>query len=160
MKPSDFTRNYSWGGISFDYSAGWKVLDENDSHGIVRMNAESPRDAIVMLHLYPVNRWVGLEQKVEEFKSITQSTLPDGFSYTDSTISALAIEEGVKEVTESFLISDSNGPVPYTRRFIAKDLGDHFLFIMAQVADEDIPKDGNTIDIIIRSATYGSNESR
>jgi len=159
MNPSDFTRNYSWNGISFDYSAGWKVLDENDSHGIIRMNAESPRDAIVMIQLYPVGRWNGLDQMVEQFRSGTQGTLPNGFSYSDSNLSTPALKEGMKEAVETFLISDANGPVPHIRRFVAKEVGDHFLFIMAQVADEDIPKDGNAIDIIIRSATYDSNQS-
>jgi hypothetical protein len=131
------TKSHRSGSMAFSYPKNWKVAEDFDTPDVHTIFVETPGQAIVILQSYRTDSADELADYAEAF-SVDAS---DGTSVGQMTAEKLVKmpqAKGYDWTSEDFSIDLLGESVPHQRLYGCKDIGGRRIFLIFQVATEDV----------------------
>ena len=147
--------DYRKAGLSFQYPGNWKVTQDMKALGTHHLTVDSPGNAIMIIHIFPVD---GDESKklkayVDDFSDLAKAEAPAG-SFGPSAFTDPVREGRYESITERFSVSVPGQAVPHVRTYRRAVVGEKVCFLIAQVAEEDLAKVQPGFEQICKSFRY------
>lgn len=164
---------YERDGLSFDYPAGWTVKEDKltvkqeTNRSMRTVVVHGPDHGVITMLIFTGNVPISLESFARDVVKGTRERLKEKLTVAGVSMGAetdatpLAPTERsiagtkVRGLQSHSIVRVLNVPMPQTTDFFLVDLAGHKVVFMAQVFDDDRPKDGAAIQKILDSVALG-----
>jgi len=146
---------YEKSNLHFDYPANWTVTDDIDGGDIRYLFIENPGDAIVIVFVYLAEDAEPLNKFSKMFSSQAKKQVPMG-SFGNSVYSDIEkpTRSGkLKGIKETFTMSLLSIEIPHEREYFRISMGKHEVYLINQVATEDLSKVRSGFNLILDTIT-------
>ena len=134
----------------FHYPKNWKITEESTSSPIHYLFVETPGDALVVIQSYPIDSADDLLTFAKDFSASATVETPIG-KITQSPFSEITTDSGYQWVSEKFSIELLGESVPHDRLYGTRSIGSRQVYLVFQVASEDLAKAKPGFDLITDS---------
>lgn len=147
------TEEYSNNGISFTLPAAWDVTEDEDFEGFRYLSIEGSDTAALIANSYPIEASPTLNDYVHDMveASVSDLTLGSRDKGTVSEITTTIGTQAFKGVQNTFTISMFGVDVPFTAKFYRRESASRVVYIMSQVATEDLDEVEKGFELVIAS---------
>ena len=152
---TDQPKLYSKTGLEFQYPMNWKVTEDAEQADRRYLFVETPGDAILIIMLYSAREAPPVQEFARDFAQSAKQEVPIGKVHP-STFGSVKTAGGHEVLTEKFTITVLGEKVPHSRTYVRKPFGKSVSYLIAQVADEDLPKVTKGFEQIITSFRYSA----
>jgi len=146
-------KTHTSGELTFNYPKNWKITQDSVMPGIQNLFVETPGDALVILQSYPRGVADDLATFAKSFSASASAEMPLG-EVTHSRFRDILKDGGDERIIEDFEISVLGESIPHQRIFESQDVAERKVFLIFQVATEDLTKVEDGFDLISTSL-YG-----
>tara|TARA_R110002096_G_scaffold200639_9_gene384690 strand:- start:1415 stop:2122 length:708 start_codon:yes stop_codon:yes gene_type:complete len=127
------------GTIAFEYPKNWRITDEAVKPEVQYIIVETPGDALVVLQSFPAVDAILLEDFASAFSERSAAETPIG-KVEESTFTLLPEGSGFRWIQEEFSMSLLGESILHRRLFGARQIGERKVFLIFQVATEDLDR--------------------
>jgi hypothetical protein len=151
LSPSRYHRE----NIVFFYPRNWKVTEDVARRDFRYLFIESPDGAIVIIHIYLKDRALDLRDFVDEFAGKTEREIPLGKVDNNyiSTVVRKTTSGSKTGIRERFALMIKGMQIPYVREYVRMEVKNKAIFLISQVAAENMDSAGPGFDLILKSFT-------
>ena len=141
---------YDTDGVSFSYPGNWQVTEDTTEQGFRYVFVESPGDAIFIIQLYQNNFDLSLRQFAEDFSSGARNELTI-IGISDSTFESIEKAGFSAAIRERVSLNWAGESIPHIRDYYMREAGPLIVYVIAQVATEDLAMVEPGFDLILAS---------
>ena len=155
----DSLKSFSSEYLSFDYPGNWEITDEIILEDYLYLYIETPGDALVIVQSDSETETADV---MDFAKSFSDDATPEGpvFNASKFHFTKLKKKNGFDMVEEKFNFSFLGQVVPHQRIFATKPMGEGTIFVVYQVALEDLSKTEPGYDVIMKTLTLKNREQK
>ena len=145
--------NYDKHDIRFSYPANWRVGEDVEQGNFRYIIVETPGDALFMVQVFSDQDPIPLDELAENFSARAKEATPIG-DVSESTYSDIEKSIGsdtLEGIKEEFSITVLDEEVPHIREYYFLDADGKCVYLICQVATEDLPKVEPGFNLILGS---------